>query len=164
MVYYHIARSQIYSNLWPYTSILIIKIWRKDWLLVGRITSSYWKFCVWDVKRYRQHHQSHAKQPKICGHFLPWCREIKLVPYVDVISTTHNADIHLSLNGSLASTVGSIQGRGRPKMFVSKVQLESLFELGFTYAKVAKMLCISERTLQRRRSELGFPVGRAMLY
>ena len=88
----------------------------------------------------------------------------KLAPYIDVISTTPNVDIHLSLNGSLASTVGSIQARGRPKMFVSKVQLESLFELGFTYAKVAKMLCISERTLQRRRSELGFPVGRAMLY
>ena len=49
-------------------------------------------------------------------------------------------------------------------MFVSRAQLESLFELGFTYAKVAKMLSISERTLQRRRSELGLPVGQSLLY
>ena len=49
-------------------------------------------------------------------------------------------------------------------MFVSKEQLESLFELGFTYAKVAKMLCMSERTLQRRRSELGLPIGQSLLY
>jgi len=37
-------------------------------------------------------------------------------------------------------------------------------ELGFSYSKIARMLCISERTLQRSRSELGLPVGCNMLY
>ena len=40
----------------------------------------------------------------------------------------------------------------------------SWFELGFMYAKVAKMLCMSERTLQHRRSELGLPVRESLLY
>ena len=37
-------------------------------------------------------------------------------------------------------------------------------ELGFSYSKIPRMLCISERTLQRRRPELGLRVGRNMLY
>ena len=49
-------------------------------------------------------------------------------------------------------------------MFVSRALLESLFELGFTCAKVAKMLCMSERTLQHWCSELGLPIGQWLLY
>lgn len=94
----------------------------------------------------------------------------KLTPYVDLLGSDQRDDIQSSLNGSLASSVSNVlpttmrRGPGRPKMFVSRAQLESLFELGFTYAKVAKMLCMSERTLQRRRSELGFPIGQSLLY
>ena len=92
----------------------------------------------------------------------------KLTLYVDLLGTNQGDDIQSSLNGSLASSVSIVlptrRGPGRPKMFVSKEQLESLFELGFTYAKVAKMLCMSERTLQRRRSELGLPIGQSLLY
>ena len=92
----------------------------------------------------------------------------KLTPYADLLSSSQSQDCQSSLNGSLASTVSIAlpvrNGPGRPKMFVSRAQLESSFELGFTYAKVAKMLCISERTLQRRRSELGLPVGQSLLY
>lgn len=65
------------------------------------------------------------------------------------------------------STTVSIVRRGtpgRPSFFISQTQLEALMELGFSYSKIARMLCISERTLQRRRAELGLPVGRSMLY
>ena len=55
------------------------------------------------------------------------------------------------------------RGPGRTKMFVSRAQLESLFELRFTCAKVAKMLCMSEQT-QCRCSELGLPIGQWLLY
>ena len=93
----------------------------------------------------------------------------KLTPYIDLLNSNQRDDIPSILNGSLASSVSTVllparSGPGRPKMFVSRAQLESLFELGFTYAKVAKMLCMSERTLQRRRSELGLPVGQSLLY
>ena len=37
-------------------------------------------------------------------------------------------------------------------------------EQGFSNSTIARMLCISERTLQRRHAELGLPVGRSMLY
>ena len=93
----------------------------------------------------------------------------KITPYVDLLGSNPRDDIQSSLNGSLASSVSIVlptarRGPGRPKMFVSRAQLESLFELGFTCAKVAKMLCMSERTLQRRRSELGLPIGQWLLY
>ena len=91
--------------------------------------------------------------------------QLKVAPYIEIVNSNQTTDAHSCVNGSLASMVASVRsGRGRPKIFVSKDQLESLFELGFTYVKVAKMLCISERTLQRRRSELGLPVGRSLLY
>ena len=93
----------------------------------------------------------------------------KLIPYVDLLGSNRGRDdVQSSLNGSLTSSVFRIvlptRSPGRLKMFVSRAQLESLFELGFTYAKVAKMLCMSERTLQRRRSELGLPIGQSLLY
>ena len=53
---------------------------------------------------------------------------------------------------------------GRPSFFISRSQLEAFMELGFSNSTIARMLCISERTLQRRRAELGLPVGRSMLY
>lgn len=91
----------------------------------------------------------------------------KLTPYTDLLSANQRDDIPSTSNGSLASIVSTVlparSGPGRPKMFVSRTQLESLFELGFTYAKVAKMLCMSERTLQRRRSELGLPVSQSFI-
>ena len=100
--------------------------------------------------------------------------QFKLAPYAELIHTSQRfSSARNQLVGSLAPTVdgaavlqGNLhhRGPGRPKIFVSRDQIESLFELGFTYAKVAKLLSMSERTLQRRRVELGLPVGRALLY
>ena len=72
----------------------------------------------------------------------------------------------LSRATTLSTTVSVVHRgtRGRPSFFISRSQLEAFMELGFSYSKIARMLCISERTLQRRRAELGLPVGRAMLY
>lgn len=55
-------------------------------------------------------------------------------------------------------------GGGRPFIFISRTQLEAFVELGFSFRAIAKMLCVSERTLLRRRTELGLPVGHNMLY
>ena len=49
--------------------------------------------------------------------------------------------------------------RGRPAYIISKVQLETLIELGFDYNTIARMLGVSERTILRRRVEFGLPVG-----
>lgn len=58
-----------------------------------------------------------------------------------------------------------VQGRGgRPFIFVSRAQLEAFLDMGFKYVDVAKILCVSERTLLRRRAELGLPVGRSSAY
>jgi hypothetical protein len=49
--------------------------------------------------------------------------------------------------------------RGRPPFVISKVQLETLIELGYTYSTIARMYGVSERTLLRRRVEYGLPIG-----
>ena len=97
--------------------------------------------------------------------------QLKLAPYIEVISSSQIIDADIPPVSSIASTADGVrpghanhQRPGRPKIFISRSQIESLFELGFTYARIAKMLSISERTLQRRRTELGLPVGRSMLY
>lgn len=48
---------------------------------------------------------------------------------------------------------------GRPVTVITKAQIETLIELGYTYARIARMFGMSERTLIRRRRELGLPVG-----
>ena len=53
---------------------------------------------------------------------------------------------------------------GRPSFLISRSQLEAFMELGFSNSTIARMLCISERTLRQQRAELGLPVGRSMLY
>ena len=63
------------------------------------------------------------------------------------------------------SRVRRVQSRGgRPFLFVSRSQLEAFTELGFSYRTISKMLCVSERTLLRRRTEFGLPVGQHLLY
>ena len=58
-----------------------------------------------------------------------------------------------------------VQARGgRPFTFISRTQLEAFIDLNFSYTTIAKILCVSERTLLRRRAELGLPVGRQLLY
>ena len=49
--------------------------------------------------------------------------------------------------------------RGRPPYVISKVQLETLIELGYNYSTIARMYGVSERTLLRRRVEYSLPVG-----
>ena len=52
------------------------------------------------------------------------------------------------------------QGRGgRPSTSISRTQLESFIDMGFKYTVIAKMLCVSVRTLLHRRAELGLPIG-----
>ena len=50
-------------------------------------------------------------------------------------------------------------GRGRPAYYVLQSQIEAMMELRFTYEKMARLLHISTRTLQRRRQEYGLPIG-----
>jgi hypothetical protein len=52
-------------------------------------------------------------------------------------------------------------GRGRPPYHIPQSQLEALIELRFTYEKIAKLLNVSTRTLQRRRMQYGLPPGRS---
>ena len=50
-------------------------------------------------------------------------------------------------------------GRGRPKHHVSRDQLQALnVDAGFSWSEIARTLGISERTLRRRRHELGMSV------
>ena len=49
--------------------------------------------------------------------------------------------------------------RGRPAYIISRVQLETLIELGYNYSKIARMFGVSERTLLRRRLKYDLPVG-----
>jgi hypothetical protein len=63
-------------------------------------------------------------------------------------------------NASIPVTVMRSGTRGRPFLFIAKDQIESLMEFGYTYTKIAGMFGVSERTLLRRRIELGLPIGR----
>ncbi|XP_044167224.1 uncharacterized protein LOC122951270 isoform X2 [Acropora millepora] len=47
---------------------------------------------------------------------------------------------------------------GRPRLAVSREQLEALQECGFRWSDIGRMLCLSSSTLRRRRHELGMPV------
>lgn len=48
-------------------------------------------------------------------------------------------------------TVTSNQSRGRPSLVIPKEQIEGLRSLGFSWAAMARMLGVSEKTLKRRR-------------
>ena len=50
---------------------------------------------------------------------------------------------------------------GRPAFLISKAQIEVLTELGYSYAKIARMFGVSERTLLRRREQFGLPIGQS---
>ena len=54
--------------------------------------------------------------------------------------------------------------RGRPRFLIPKAQLEGLRSLHFTWNKIAQMLGVSERTIRRRREELGMNVGQTDAY
>ena len=47
------------------------------------------------------------------------------------------------------------KSRGRPRFNVTKAQIESLREIGFSWTKLAQMIGVSWVTLYRRRQELG---------
>lgn len=49
-------------------------------------------------------------------------------------------------------TVSGI-GRGRPKLYIPREQLEGLRALGFSWAAIARLLGISEKTVKRRRED-----------
>ena len=42
---------------------------------------------------------------------------------------------------------------------LSKVQIETLIELGYNYGTIARMFGVSERTLLRRRVQYDLPIG-----
>lgn len=66
-------------------------------------------------------------------------------------------DVHVRIPIPLVHT-----GRpGRPPFLISKAQIETLTELGYSYAKIARMFGVSERTLRRRREEFGLPIGQS---
>ena len=49
---------------------------------------------------------------------------------------------------------------GRPSVVISEQQITTLLDLGFNYTSMAAMFGVSERTLFRRRTELGLQTGR----
>ena len=59
---------------------------------------------------------------------------------------------------------GGCRIRGRPRFLIPKAQLEGLRSLHFTWNKIAQMLGVSERTIRRRREELGMDVGQTSSY
>lgn len=48
--------------------------------------------------------------------------------------------------------------KGRPKIYISPNQLEYFLEKGFKGTDIAKMLCVSTKTIYRRLQEFGLPV------
>ena len=44
--------------------------------------------------------------------------------------------------------------QGRPRYEIHREELEGLIDLGFTWKKIAEILCVSERTLRTKRHEL----------
>lgn len=82
--------------------------------------------------------------------------------------SVHYRDWVLQLVDTEADTPCALQapqlvhhrGRGRPAYHIPQSQIEALLELRFTYEKIARMLNISTRTLQRRRMQYGLPSGR----
>ena len=51
------------------------------------------------------------------------------------------------------------QTLGRPRLAISREQLEALQrDSGFRWSDVARIFCVSARTLRRRRHELGMRV------
>ena len=65
-------------------------------------------------------------------------------------------------NASIPVTILRSGARGRPFMFITKDQIETLLDFGYTYTRIASMFGISERTLLRRRIEWGLPSGRRL--
>ena len=49
--------------------------------------------------------------------------------------------------------------QGRPKLQISRQQIEMLEEFGYTYAQSACILGVTAQTLRNRRRELNMPVG-----
>jgi transposase InsO family protein len=54
-----------------------------------------------------------------------------------------------------------ITGPGRPRVIITRQQIEALRELHFSWSCIARLLGVSERTLERRRQEFQMPMGRA---
>ena len=50
-------------------------------------------------------------------------------------------------------------GRQGPKFELSFREIWSVRSAGFKWSKIAQFLSISERTLRRRRQEVGWPIG-----
>ena len=61
---------------------------------------------------------------------------------------------HQSGNETVIPSTSRTGAPGRPRLVVSKDQIESLQEIGFTWAKIATMLGVSRSTLRRRKEEL----------
>lgn len=52
-------------------------------------------------------------------------------------------------------------GPGRPRVVITRQQIEALREIHFSWSSIAILLGVSERTLERRREEFEMPKGRA---
>ena len=54
-----------------------------------------------------------------------------------------------------------VTGPGRPCVVITRQQIEAFREIHFSWSCIARLLGISERTLERRRQEFEMPMGRA---
>jgi transposase InsO family protein len=54
-----------------------------------------------------------------------------------------------------------VTGPGRPRVVITRQQIEALREIHFSWSCIARLLGVSERTLERRRQEFQMPMGRA---
>ena len=57
-------------------------------------------------------------------------------------------------NMAYSCAVRGVRGPGRPSLIIEKEQIEFLRDLHFTWRGIARLLCISESTLSRRRESL----------
>ena len=55
-------------------------------------------------------------------------------------------------------------GAGRPRFHIPRKQLQGLRALHFSWRKIAEMLGVSEKTIRRRRQELGMLIGYESTY
>ena len=81
---------------------------------------------------------------------MDWC--VITNPVVTIMHLK-NVDDHTRFH-SVACRTGTPV---RPALDITREQLETFDELGFTYSQVESILCVSTQTLRNKRREFGMP-------
>ena len=108
-----------------------------------------------EITRERQG-QSINHNMQLRDDFQQICNAFERSYYRFLQSTTASTD---QLNFSCQTERTSVPGR--PRVIITRQQIEALREIHFSWSCVARLLGVSERTLDRRRREFQMPMGRA---